>query len=67
MPIFEIKKPLIATLRVECSSREEALSWADRIVATIEDENGNPVGADQVDYFEAETTLSEILITKEGD
>ena len=64
--IFEITKPIVATLRVECSSREEAIDWANKIVATIEDENGNSINPDKVAYFEAEAEISEIKITEVG-
>ena len=62
--IFEITKPIVATLRVECNSKEEAMDWANKIVATIEDENGGSISPDKVAYFEAETEISEIKITE---
>lgn len=62
--IFKIIKPITATLRVECNSEEEAINWANKIVATIEDENGNSISPNEVDYFEAETITSEIKISK---
>ena len=60
--IFEITKPITATLRVECNSKDEAIDWANRIVATIDDENGESINANKVEYFEAETTISEMKI-----
>ena len=62
--IFEITKPITATLRVDCNSEEDAINWANKIVATIEDENGNFISPDDVDYFDAETITSEIKIIK---
>lgn len=65
--LFEITKPITATLRVRCNSEKEAINWANKIVATIEDENGNSISPNEVDYFEAETTTSEIQISKASD
>lgn len=62
--IFEITKPIIATLRVECNSKEEALNWVGKIVATIENENGNPISSNQIEYFEAETAIAEVEIVE---
>ena len=62
MPLFEIIKPITATLTVECASKEEAINWANKIVATIEDENGNDVQTEEVVSFEADARVSEIKV-----
>lgn len=67
MPLFEIVKPITATLRVECNSQEEALIWSEKIVATLEDENGNIVFQNEIISFEAETINSTIEISETTD
>lgn len=62
MPLFEITKPMTATLTVECASEKEAMNWADKIVADISDENGNSLESKEIISFEAETKVSEIKI-----
>ena len=62
MPLFEIIKPLIVTLTVECASEKEAMNWAEKIVADIQDENGNALESEEIISFEAETTAQQIGI-----
>ncbi|CAN5616423.1 hypothetical protein BH24ACI2_BH24ACI2_00940 [soil metagenome] len=62
MPLFEITKPITATLTVECASEQEATDWADKIVANIEDENGNYIQSEDIVSFEADVKVSEIKI-----
>lgn len=64
MPLFEITKPMTATLIVECDSEKEAMNWADKIVADISDENGNYLQSKEIVSFEADTKILEIKIEK---
>ena len=60
MPLFEITQPIIATLIVECASEKEAMNWAEKIVADIQDENGNALESKEIISFEAKTKVSQI-------
>jgi hypothetical protein len=40
---FLITKTITAELEVECGNELEALAWAETIVATLENEDGQPV------------------------
>ena len=62
MPLFEITKPMTATFIVECESAKEAMNWADKIVADIQDENGESLESKEIISFKAETNISEIEI-----
>jgi len=62
MPLFEITKPITTTLIVECASEQEAINWADKIVAGIEDENGNLLQSKEIISFEADVKISKIKI-----
>ncbi len=62
MPLFEITKPISTTLIVECASEQQASDWADKIVANIEDENGNYLQSEDIVSFEADVKFSEIKI-----
>ncbi len=62
MPVFEITKPITTTLTVECASEEEAINWANKIVATIEDENGNNMQSEEIVSFESDVKVSEIKV-----
>lgn len=53
MPKYIIKKTLEVELIVDCKNKVEAEKWADCIVGTLEDENGNPVDTDD-DTFDFE-------------
>ena len=64
MPLFEITQPMTATPVVECASEKEAMNWADKIVAGIEHEDGNPVQSKEIISFEADVKVSEIKIKK---
>lgn len=64
MALFEITKSINATLIVECASEKEAMNWADKIVAGVEDENGNRIEAGEMVLFEADVKVSEIEIRK---
>lgn len=67
MPLFEVIQPMTATLVIECASEKEAINWADRIVADITDENGNPLQSKEIISFEADVKVSEIKIKKLKD
>lgn len=54
MPLFEITKPMTATLIVECDSEEEAANWERKIVADIQDEDGNRIESWKIMSLEAE-------------
>lgn len=62
--LFEITQPMTAKLIVECASEKEAINWADRIVADVTDENGNPLQSKEIISFEADAEVSEIKIKK---
>ncbi|HMS39066.1 MAG TPA: hypothetical protein PKE69_02485 [Pyrinomonadaceae bacterium] len=62
MPLFEITKPINATLIIECASEKEAMNWADKIVADVQDENGNRIESKAIILFEADVKVSEIKI-----
>ena len=62
MPLFEITKPMTATFIVECASQQEAINWAEKIVADIQDENGNFLESKEIISFEADAKVSEIEI-----
>lgn len=62
MPVFEITKPINATFVVECTSEKEAVKGAERIVADITDQNGNPLQSKEIISFEADVKVSEIKI-----
>ena len=62
MPLFEITKPVIVTLTVECASEKEAMKWAEKIVVDIQDENGNALESEEIISFEADVKISEIKI-----
>lgn len=53
---------MTARLIVECASEEEAADWAGKIVAGVEDENGDAIESDKIISFEADTIVSEIEI-----
>ena len=62
MPLFEIEKPITAILTVECASKKEATNWANKIVATIEDEYGYDIQSEKIISFEADVKVSEIKV-----
>jgi hypothetical protein len=62
MPLFLITKPMTAYLQVYCKDEEEARAWEKRIVATLEDENGNPIPPDAVYDFKADCYLGETTV-----
>ena len=43
MKQYLITKTITAQLVVNCTDESEARKWEDRIVATLEDANGNPI------------------------
>lgn len=60
MPKFEIKKVLECTLIVDCKDESTATSWSELIVATLENDNGERVNSNAIDYFEADSTPAKI-------
>ncbi len=62
MPLFEITKPIMTTLVVECASEQEAINWVDKIVASIEDEDGNLLHSKKIVSFEADVKISKVKI-----
>lgn len=53
---------MTATFIVECASQQEAINWAEKIVADIQDENGNTLESKEIISFETETKISKIEI-----
>ena len=64
MPLFEITKPMTATLIVDCDSEEEAENWKSKIVGDIEDINGNWIESDKIISFEVDSVVSEVKIER---
>lgn len=62
MPLYLIEKKITAYLTVNCDNRDQAIAWSERIVATLEDENGNLIAPNMVEDFDASVTPSEITI-----
>lgn len=62
MPKFEINKTINCNLIIDCVDISEAQIWANKIVASIEDENGEIIDSSNFESFEAETIISEIKI-----
>lgn len=62
MPQYMITKHLTAELIVECADRAEAEISSQRIVATIEDENGNQIPSKEFEEFEARVGIADTLI-----
>jgi len=58
---------MTAYLTVECTDIGDARRWATRIVATLEDEDGNAIEPDAVEDFEAESNPDEVLIEVERE
>lgn len=54
MPLFQITMKITAYLTVDCADEEQARAWSRRIVATLEDEEGNQIPPDAIDDFEAD-------------
>lgn len=66
MKEFLITKTLTAQLVVRCNDEQQARSWADKIVATLEDENGNPVELSPEMDFEASSSPMECRVELVG-
>jgi len=64
MPLFEITKPITTTLIVDCKSEQEAINWADKIIANLEDEDGNCLQSREIVSFEADVKISKIKIKR---
>lgn len=64
MAQYLITTYMTAELIVECTDEAEAKSWSNRIVATLEDENGNTVPPETVEYFEASVKVGDVIIEK---
>jgi hypothetical protein len=62
MPLYLITQTITAYLRVNCKDEEEARAWGKRIVAGLEDENGNPIPPDAIDDFEADCYPAEMMV-----
>lgn len=61
-PKFDIQKTIVCHLVVDCKNEYEAQEWASKIVATIEDENGDTIESSKFESFEAESILAESRI-----
>jgi hypothetical protein len=62
MKEFLITKTITAQLVVRCNDENQARSWADKIVATLEDETGNAVEPSPEIDFEASSSPSECRV-----
>jgi hypothetical protein len=62
MPLYLITKSITAYLTVNCDNLEQALNWSERVVATLEDVDGNPIAPNEIEDFEASSNPSEIEI-----
>ena len=62
MPEFLITTKITSYLTVNCADKEEARIWAQNIVATLEDQDGNPILADSIVDFVAEYNPDEVRI-----
>ena len=62
MKQYLITKTITAQLVVNCADEFEARKWNDRIVATLEDESGNPILARSDLEFEATVNPAEVRI-----
>jgi len=59
---FLITTKITSYLTVNCADKEEARVWAQNIVATLEDHDGNPILADSIVDFAAEYNPDEVRI-----
>ena len=66
MKKFQITKTMTAQLVVHCDDEDQARSWADKIVATLEDENGKPVEPSPEIDFEASTNPAQCSVELVG-
>jgi hypothetical protein len=62
MPEFLIKTKITSYLTLNCANREEARAWVQNIVATLEDQDGNPVSVSSIVDFVAEYNPDEVRI-----
>jgi hypothetical protein len=62
MPLYLIKKKITTYLTVDCDDINQAIAWSERIVATLEDDDGNSISLDAIDDFEASANPDEITI-----
>lgn len=66
MKEFLITKTMTAQLVVRCDDELQARSWADKIVATLEDESGRPIEPSSEIDFEASTSPAECRVEVVG-
>ena len=62
MTKFLITKTVTAELELECENEDEARAWAGKIVATLEDNEGEPIELAESMEFVAYSTPSECLV-----
>lgn len=62
MPLYLIRKKITTYLTVDCGDINQAIAWSERIVATLEDDDGNSISPDVIDDFEASTNPDETTI-----
>lgn len=62
MPLDLIAKPMTVYLQGYCRDELEARAWKERIVATLEDENGNPIPPKAVYDFEADCYPAKMIV-----
>ncbi len=62
MPKFEITKSIYCNLVIDCKEIQEAQNWSEKIVAAVENEQGEIIGSSNFESFEAEAILTESYI-----
>ena len=62
MPEFLITMKITSYLTVNCADKEEAGKWAQNIVVTLEDQDGNPIPVDSIVDFVAEYNPDEVMV-----
>lgn len=66
MKEFLITKTMTAELIVRCDDEQLARSWLDKIVVTLEGENGKPVEPSSEIDFEASTSPAQCRVELVG-
>jgi hypothetical protein len=67
MKTFLVTKIITAELEVRCKNEGEARAWADKIVAGLEDGNGNAIAPSPMFDFEADSNPAELRVEEVVD
>ena len=62
MKQYLITKTMTAQLIVNCETEAEAGKWSNRIVATLEDESGNPIDLQSEQEFAASSSTADTRV-----